>query len=619
MSQLTRTVCPYCGVGCSFDLVVDNSKVTGVQPWKDDPVSEGMPCIKGLKSYQIIYAKDRLKHPMIRKKGRLVKASWDEAYREIYKNLKGLKPREVAFYAASPAPNEACYLFQKIARDIFGTDNVDSCARLCHASTCYALYRAFGITAMDAKIEDIAKSDCILVIGTNPKVTYPVAFNKILKAKRDNNAKLICIRDWRDETSKFADVYVEIKPGLELAFLNAVLHILVRDGKVEVPDEINRVIEDYHADKVAKICSTVKNCFFTVEDIEMVARLVGESKRFVLMHGMGLTQHAYGAHNVFAALNLVIAKNGKNIPMRGKANIQGVGDMGCLPKKGGETISASVFLEPVKALYVMQSNPAQSLPDLNRAHKAMKKMFLVLQATYPSKTMEFANVVLPACSWAEQNGTFTSAESRIRMVTKAVEPLHSSKPDWVVLNDLAKYLGKDYGYNSFEDILKEVKRELPAYGKIDIDNLKNHGSEFAYRPVIFRKFNPVKFTGFEDPTSDEYPLVLTTWRWAFQFCTGDMSRRSETLEKLSPEPLCYVSVEDAKQYKLKDNDKIKITSKVGDVVIKVKVNDDVPQGLLVAPFHFEECLVNKLMPLAYGPVVEEPNLKRVAVNIKKVR
>lgn len=356
-----------------------------------------------------------------------------------------------------------------------------------------------------------------------------------------------------------------------------------------------------------------------MEDIETVARMIGESKRFVLMHGMGLTQHAYGANNVLAALNLVIAKGGKSVPMRGKANIQGVGDMGCKPTGDGETISASIFLDAVKALYVMHSNPAQSLPDLNKAHKAMKKMFLVLQTTYPCKTMEFANVVLPSCSWAEDTGTFTSAESRIRMLNEAIEPLYDSKPDWVILNGLAKFLGKDYGYKRSEDILKEIKQQLLDYGRIDIANIKDGGSEFAYRPVKFKKFHPVAFENVEDPTSKKYPLVLTTWRWPYQFCTGDMSRRSSSLEKLSAEPLCYISVEDAQKYKLKEGDKIKITSKVGNIVIKVRVMDDVPQGLLVVPFHFEEYLVNKLMPLSYGPIVEEPNLKRVAVNIKKIK
>ncbi|MBM3200438.1 hypothetical protein FJZ53_05865 [Candidatus Woesearchaeota archaeon] len=619
MSELVRTLCPYCGVGCSFDLVVDDNKVVNISPLKDDPVSEGRPCIKGFNCYQIVHSPDRVKYPMIRKKGKLVRASWDEAYKFISKNVKGLKPRQIAFYAAPPATNEASYLFQKIARDILKTNNIDSCARLCHAATCYALKNTFGITAMDAKLEDLAKADCILIIGTNPKATYPVAFDKVLRAKKENNAKIICARDWEDETCKLADCYVELKPGLEMAFLNSVLNVLVREGKVSVPKEVKEVLEGYHADKVAKICSTVKNCFFTVEDIEQVARLIGDSKKFVLMHGMGLTQHAYGAHNVFAALNIVLAKNGKSVPMRGKANIQGVGDMGCGPTGDGETISASIFLDPVKFLYVMHSNPAQSLPDLNKAYKAMKKMFLVLQTTFPNKTMGFANVVLPAASWAEQEGTFTSAESRIRMTGKAIEPLHESKADWVILDELAKALGKDYGYRSSEDILKEIKANLPAYNKINIENLKNKGSEFAYRPVAFRKFNPVKFPGFEDPTSKKYPLVLTTWRWPFHFCTGDMSRHSPTLEKLSPEPLCYVSVEDAKKNSLKNGDKVKITSKVGNVIIKVKVMDEVPQGLLVAPFHFHECLINKLMPLAYGPIVEEPNLKRAAVNMRKVK
>jgi len=617
MTRFVRTVCPYCGVGCSFDLFVQKEKVMSVKPWKGDPVSEGKPCIKGLKSYQAMYAKDRFKQPMIRKRGRLVKSSWEEAYNLIYENFRKLKPSELAFYASSPAANEACYLVQKIARDIFETDNVDSSARLCHATTEYALNKTFGNSSMTAKLEDLEKADCILIVGSNPKVTYPVAFNKMLNAKK-KGAKIICLRDWKDETSRLADVYVEIEPGLEIVFMNAVLNILIRNGEVKIPPETTKAVSEYHADSVAEICSTYDNCLFTLEDIETVARLIGKSKKFVLMHGMGITQHKHGTDNVFAALNLVLAKKGKSIPMRGKANIQGVSDMGCQPQSGGKTLTDSVFTDTVKAMYVMHSNPAQSLPDLNKAHQKLKDVFLVLHATYPNSTLDFADVVLPAASWAETTGTFTSAESRVRMINQAIPPLYDSREDWAIIDGLARRFGKNYKYKTSEDVLKEIKKKVSAYHNIDISLLKRRDAfDYAQKSVKFRKYHPVRFEEFEETRSREYPFILTTWRWANQFCTGDMSRRSPTLEKMSPEPLCYISLEDATKHKLKDGKKIIITSKAGEVVIKVKIMDEVPKGLLVAPFHFSEFLVNKLIPLNYGTVVDEPNLKRVAVKIKK--
>src|SRR3989344_1825311 len=609
--QKIHSLCPYCGCGCSLYLNVENNNVVGVTADKQDPLSEGKPCIKGLNSHQFIYSKDRIKTPLIRKNNKLKPATWEEAYKFIHKNLKNFGPADIAFLGSSPSTNEDNFLLQKFARDVFKTNNIDSCARICHAATCYAFMHAFGISAMPSKITDYEDADCILIIGSDPRITYPIAFNKILKAKT-KGAKLICVHDWKNETSQFSDLYIQILDGTELAFLNGILHILVKDYNLKITKELNNVINKYTKEKVSEICKTKK------ENIQKVADLIAKSKKFVLGFGMGLTQHIYGVNNAFAAINLVLAKNGKIISMRGKANIQGVGDMGCLPREGVETIISSMFLVPVKALYIMEMNPAQSLPYLNKVHEKLREIFIIQHTSFPNETTKFADVVLPCCTWAEHDGSFTNAESRVRYFEKAIDPLFESKPNWKIITELAKYFNKNYKYDNIFDIWNSIKKEIPEYSNIDITKLKKHISQFPNRPAKYKKFHPVEFEKLEEPTSEKYPFILTTERTMYNFCTGDMSRRSVTLKKLEPEARCLINRSDARKLNLKDNNPVKIYSKSGSIRIKVKITKNVPKNLLVVPFHFDEVLVNKVIPLEFGPIVEEANLKRVAVNLVKI-
>ncbi|MEM4245227.1 MAG: molybdopterin-dependent oxidoreductase [Candidatus Nanoarchaeia archaeon] len=605
--MLTKTVCPYCGVGCSLNLETKEGKIIGIKPDNEDSVSEGKPCIKGMTSYQSIYAKDRIKKPMIRKGGRLIETSWEEAYKYIHKKIKKYKNNEIAFYGSSPATNEDLFLLQKFARETFQTENLDSCARLCHATTVYAMNEVFGVKAMTAKYEDFKEADCILIIDSNPAISYPVVFNKIMEAKK-KGATIIYIGEHPNETAEQSDIYVEIMPGTQTAILNAILKEVIEKNKVRVSESVKNKVSGYTKLRVAEICKT------TPEKIARVAKEVVKSQKFVLSYGMGMTQHTNGASNVFAAANLVIAKNGKIIPMRGKANIQGVGDMGFEPEGRGETILSYVFYNPVKAMYIMESNPAQSLPELNRAHKIMKKMFIVLQTTFPCLTMEYANVVLPSCTWAEREGTFTSAESRIRYLNKAAEPKWG-KPNWMIIKELAAHFGKHYNYKNADDIFKDIKKEIKGYEKISLGKVKKGESQFAERKIKYKRYHPAEFEGVEEPTSKEYPYTLTTQRYMHQFCTGEMTERT-SLNKISPEAHCLVSKEDAIKLKIKDGQEIELKSRVGKVRIKAKISYKIPEKLLVAPYHFKQTLINKLVPLDYGPIVEEPNLKKIAVRIR---
>ncbi len=606
--EQVRTQCPYCGVGCSILLQVENNKVIGVKSNPNDPISEGKPCIKGLSSWEAIYAEDRYKNPMIRKDGKLIEVSWQEAYEHIYQNMKNLKPDEVMFYGSSPSSNEDNYMLQKFAREVFNSNSIDSCARLCHAATCYAFSLNYGIGCMPARIDDFKTADCIIIVGSNPKATYPVAFNKIMESKR-NGGKLIVISVWQEDTADFADKYIQIDGGTETFLFTKLLRDLVDSGQVVISSEDKkRLIEISDFDIQEK-------CKISKEDYNYLFSEVSKSKNLAIGFGMGLTQHANGVDNIIALDNFAIAKKAKPISMRGKANIQGVGDMGCAPTGDGKTMTTATFFDPVKCYYIMESNPVQSMPYLSKVHEEFKKAFVVLHTTYPNSCAEeFADVVLPCCGWSEREGTYTNAESRVRWLNKAINPLFNTKPNYLIYAELAERFGFKFP-NNIEDIISEIKLKRPNYQEIDINKIKSEEGQFVtkgpkYEKIILRE--PL----IEDiQPSEEYPYLITTARSPYQFVTGEYSSRSKTINNLAPEALCLINPEDAESNDINDGQVFKIKSEVGEITIKAKITNKVPLGILVAPFHFEKTLFNKLVPLNFNKEVGEPNLKRIPVAI----
>jgi formate dehydrogenase major subunit len=595
MEKEVRGICPYCGCGCSFYFRVKDNKIVCVKGDIEDDVSEGVPCIKGFTCYECIFSEDRIKNPMIRKQGKLKDVSWGEVYNFIYKKLKKLNGNEISFYISSPATNEDCYLFQKFAREIFHSGNIDSCARLCHASTCYAMNKVFGVGGMTARIDDLKKADCVLILGSNPKFTYPNMYKKM------NKEKIIYAGPFRNESAQGCK-FININDGSDIVFLNCILNLL----KVRLPKDIKKIIKLYGVERAKEICGVDEN------KLKEVVKLIKKSRRFVLCFGMGLTQHVYGVNNVLSAINLVIAKKGKLIPMRGKVNIQGVGDMGCLPKT--DTFISSVFLDSVKAFYIVESNPAMSLPDLNQVHKIFSKRFLILQCSFPNKTMKFADVVLPSCLWCERNGTFTTAESRVRYFEKAVEPCYG-KENWKIIQELGNKFGKFSDYKNAEEILKEIKKNVKGYN-LNIKKLIKGKDQFVKRRIKTGKYSKVEHFDVEGLTDDKYPVLLTTIRSEYQFCTGDMSKRTR-LNKLDS-PYCYISKKDAGKYKIRNGKLIKVISRFGSIKVKARISNKVNSGLVLVPFNFDSVLVNKIIPLQFSPIVEEPNFKKIAVRIENV-
>lgn len=640
---INPSICTYCGCGCRLSFIVENGKLVKTLPDDSDEVSEGKPCIKGLTLHEVIQ-KDRILKPMIRenKSSPFKEVSWDEAYDFIYRKTKDLPPEEVFFAPSGKTTNEDCYTMQKFARIVFKTNNVDGCCtRLCHISTVKALIDSLGNGAIPTVMNDIHNIDCLFIIGSNPASNYPVMFDRILKSKR--KMKIISVQNIENLTSQYADIKITIKPGTDIAFMNGIMNELVKRKaydknieKIENFSELFEVVKKYSPETVCELCNISKEIFNkTVDTIE-------NSKNFGVMHGMGLTQHVHGTANAHSLLNLMILKNGKLLSGRGEINVQGVGDMGCLPdsmsvvlanretvenvwetelpESKGKNMAESLIISPVKVAFISDFNPAQSLPNLDRVHENLKKMFLVKLDHHLNITSEFADVILPTPTLVEREGTITNGERRVRHVSKAIEPMGVSKPEWLIFKELSKLFGfeKFFNYSDGKEITDEICKTIPAYKNIDVDSVYKGNDDFADKKIKFFKFQPEEFKGKKDIRSEKYPFILTTFRSQYHFLSGEMTTKSETLSKSSDGPYCYINIEDAKKLEIGDEDKVEVSSSISSLVTKAKIDKRIPRGIIGMYFHFRELLVNKLFPAEFDEKTFTPSYKMVAVQIKKM-
>jgi len=635
------SICPYCGCGCRLAFVVDEGKIKKVLPDENDEVSKGKPCIKGLTLNEVL-SRGRVKVPMIRKSksSKLREVSWEKAYEFIYKKTRKLMPSEIFFACSGKITNEDNYILQKFARLVFKTNNIDSCcSRLCHQATVDGLKNFFGIKGNPWRIDEIVDRDCILLIGTNPATNYPVIFNRLLQARK-NGAKIISVQSIMNLSSKYADLALTIFPGTETALLNGIMKFLLENNsysknceKIEGFEQLKNVVEKYDSKVVCEICKLDKNEFFNL------CSAIADSKQFGALHGMGLTQHVNAIENVHSLLNLVMLKEGKLLSCRGEINVQGVGDMGCspvtlpadsmiseklekiwgkkLPKIKGKNLVEAFLISPVKAAFISHFNPAQSLPNLRVVHKNLSKMFLVQMESYFNLTSKFADVILPTPTLIERTGTITTGERRIRFVKRVAKPF--GKPEWLIAKELSKIFGleKFFPYKSEIEIFREITEIIPDYN-VDTDFVYSGNDSWAEKEIKFKRFIPEEFEGVEDVRNEKYPFILTTFRSQYQFLTGEMSEKSKTLSKFSEE-FCFISNKDAKKLKLKNYEKVKISSSAGSLIARIKIDKRFPSGIVGMHFHSKNLLVNKLFPTRFDEETMTPNFKLVAVNIKKLK
>ncbi|HDY8066727.1 formate dehydrogenase [Vibrio vulnificus] len=674
------TICTYCGVGCKLTMHVDEAAnqiryVEGAH----SPVNEGMLCVKGRYGFDFVASEERLTTPLIRKDGWLQPASWQEAIRLIADKFSTIKQdfggRALAGFSSAKTTNEDNYAFQKFMRRELGTNNVDHCARLCHASTVTGLEASLGSGAMTNDIPSIKHSDVIFIIGSDTSAAHPVIASHIKQAVRHHGARLIVADPKRIGMADHAELYLAHRPGTDVMLINGVMQQIIKNGWYDMEyieervDGFDTMLQEvmspaYSLDKVELVTGV------NADDIFAMARMIGTAKRTAVYYSMGITQHTTGHDNVRSIANLQLLcgnigiEGGGINPLRGQSNVQGACDMGALPNNypGYQKVynplvrekfviewdAPHLSAEPgltlteiidgacrrdVRALYVMGENPV--LSDPNQAHviEGLEALdFLVVQDIFLTETAQYADVVLPSCSFAEKSGHFTNTERRVQRISPAVNPPGEAKEDWRIIQEIANAMGSDWHYRSVADITNEITRVTPQYAGLKWENITPEGVQWPSNknnPAGTRIMHQTQFTRGKgqmeaipfryaaELPDEEYPLVLTTGRVLEQFHTGTMTRKTQGLNNLAG-PRAMISVQDAEALGIGNGDMLKVSTRRGEIEIAAFVTKRMQAGVVFIPFHFVESPVNRLTTTATDPHAKIPEFKVAAVRIEKL-
>jgi len=674
----TLTVCPYCGTGCMMHLQSENGRLVGVEPSTTHPVSRGSLCVKGWNAFAFVGHPDRLITPLVRKNGALVPASWDEALGRVSDGIKSIQNEHgkdsVMFAASAKATNEENFLLMKLARRIFGTNNIDHCARLCHSSTVTGLAQAFGSGAMTNSIECIDKTDLVFVIGSNTTEQHPLIGTRIMNAVR-SGAQLIVADNRCIRLSRHADMHLRHKNGSDVPLLLAMMHTIIAE-KLADDTFITSRTENYSAlvESVAEWtpARAAELTGLSAGEIAAAARMFARAKSAMIVYSMGITQHSHGVDNVRCCANLAmltgnVGRPGVGVnPLRGQNNVQGACDMGALPDLysgyqmasnpeirdafakawGGPPLPTEPGLPLthamnaahagiLRAMFIMGENPLLSDPDQNHARTALENLeLLVVQDIFLSETAQMADVVLPAACFAEKDGTFTNTERRVQLLQKSCDPPGAALPDWQIICNLAKTAGCDaMAYNNTAEIMEEIARLTPIYGGITHQRLNSSGlqwpcpdSEHPGTPVLHTqgfsrgagRFIAVDYRPPAEQPDDEYPFTLTTGRTYFHWHTGTMTRRTHLLDREERRGFVEINPNDAERYSLRNGENITVCSRRGSVRVDARITDMVPEGVLFIPFHFVESAANALTNNVLDPESHIPEYKVCAVRIGKL-
>ena len=670
------TTCPYCGCGCNFVLQVTDGRLTGTSPAGKHPVSCGSLCIKGWNAHEYVHSPERLPGAMVRKDDQLQPATWDEALDAAAGGLGRIAaehgPDAVMFLSSAKCTNEENFLMMKLARAGFGTNNVDHCARLCHASTVVGLAGTFGSGAMTNSIEELAGADCIFVIGSNTTEQHPQVAARIMQSVRSGGA--LVVADPRSiRLTRFAKIHMRQRPGTDVALINAMMHVILAEGladeqfiadRTENFEELRRVVEAYPPRRGEQISGV------PAELIVEVARTYARADASAIVYSMGITQHTTGTDNVRSLANLAMLtgnvgrpSTGVN-PLRGQNNVQGACDLGALPNvfsgyqkvadpeardkfarawgagslpdRAGLTVVEAMEAAAaggVKAMYIMGENPMMSDPDLRKVEKALGKLeLLIVQDIFMTETARLAHVVLAGASFAEKDGTFTNTERRVQRVRKAIEPIADARADWDILCDLARRTGCDgMNYAGPEEVFNEIARLTPSYGGMSYPRLEpwglhwpcpetdHPGTPYLHKGKFARgkgRFCPAEYRPPDEVPDEQYDLTLTTGRIYFHWHTGSMTRRTSPLNRESPEAFVEISPEDAEVRGIRDGQRVRAATRRGSIELTARVTSDVAPGVLFIPFHFHEAAANLLTNPALDPEAKIPEFKACAARIE---
>jgi len=671
-----RTVCTYCGVGCNLNVLLKHGEIKAIEAVDDAEVNQGHACLKGRYAFAYYNHPDRLTTPLIRKHGELRPATWDEALDTIAERLNTIKAQHgaqaIAGISSARCTNEENYLMQKFMRVVIGNNNIDGCARVCHAPTAFGMQQSFGTGAATNSIADLEFTDCMLVVGANSTEAHPVTGAKI-RQKAIQGVPLIVIDPRRIELARYATVHLQLRPGTNVAVLDMLIYHIITEGLVD-DAFINQRTEGFAEFRDAALGIDLgaleRVSGVNRDQAHEAARLYAGANNAMSFHGLGLTEHYQGSRAVMllSALAMMTGNLGRPgvgvNPLRGQNNVQGAADMGVQPKLGAgyldvadaavrdhyekhygrpvpeeqglttpEMISAAAS-GALKALWIMGEDILQTDPDTSRIRGAIRNLdFLVVQEIFMTETASLADVVLPASSHFEKSGTFTNGERRIQRVNQVVPPLEGTRADGQIMVDIMNRMGYEQaGYDAAIQ-LKEISKVVPFFAGTTWDGLGDNGKQWPVtqdghdtKVLHTEEFKRGKgkffFTDFhETPELDkddlkDFPFILTTGRRLQHYNCGSMTRRTPNIDLLQRDEL-LIHPQDAEHYGINDNDKVEVHSRQGNTHLWAVLSEDVRPGILFTTFHFPEVAINQLTSGVLDPDAMTPEFKVTAVAIEK--
>ncbi|WP_076592408.1 formate dehydrogenase subunit alpha [Herminiimonas arsenitoxidans] len=688
------SVCPYCGVGCQLTYNIKDNKILYVEG-RDGPSNRERLCVKGRYGFDYANHPHRLTKPLIRradapKSGDFImdpdrvmevfrEATWEEALQVAGGNFVKIRDthgkKSLAGFGSAKGSNEEAYLFQKLVRTGFGSNNVDHCTRLCHASSVVALLEGIGSGAVSNPVMDVTKAEVVIIIGANPTVNHPVAATWIKNAV-SNGTKLIVCDPRRTEMSRIAHRFMQFKADTDVAMLNAMMNVIVTENLVDKEfiesrtigyEELRKNVEGYTPELMAPICG------IDAETLRYVARLYATSKGSMILWGMGVSQHIHGTDNARCLIALAlmtgqIGRPGTGLhPLRGQNNVQGASDAGLIPMVYPDYQSVSDpkiranfakawkmsedLLDPepgltvveimhaitdgkIRGLYVQGENPAMSDPDANHAREALAALdHLVVQDIFLTETAYLADVILPASAFPEKTGTFTNTDRTVQMGRQALNPPGEAKQDLWIIQQMANRLGCDWNYKHVSEVFDEMRHTMPSIAGITWERLEREDS-VTYpcekegdpgEPVVFvdsfpresgrARFVPADIIPAAERPDTEYPMVLITGRQLEHWHTGSMTRRATVLDSIEPDPIALIHPLDLANMGGNPGDIITLQSRRGEVSLYARADDSSPRGAVFVPFCYYEAAINRLTNAALDPFGKIPEFKYCAIRI----
>ncbi|MBP89437.1 MAG: formate dehydrogenase subunit alpha [Planctomycetaceae bacterium] len=713
--QAVDSVCPYCGVGCAITFYSKDNTIVMAEG-RESPVNYSRLCVKGRYGWDYPMHPQRLTKPLIRRveaypKGPLSsevkesvsrragaivdygevmpafrEATWEEALKLVGEKLRRVKEESggsaLAGFGSAKCSNEEAYLFQKLVRAGFGTNNVDHCTRLCHASSVAALMETIGSGAVTNVFADVARSSVALITGSNATSNHPVAATFMKEAAR-NGTKLIMVDVRRHDLADFATHFAQIKPGSDVAFYNGVMHVLISeslidevyiDSHTEDFEKLNSMLlADYSPEQAASICGVA------ADEIRAIARTIGEATpsggggSMIVFWGMGISQHTHGTNNARCLISLClltgnVGKPGSGLhPLRGQNNVQGASDSGLIPMvypdyqavadeatrqkyeaawgveldpNPGLTvveIMKGALAKEIRGMYILGENPFISDPNSNKIRQALSSLdFLVVQDIFLTETAEFADVILPASSYFEKTGTYTNTDRRVQVGRPVLESPGEARQDWEIICEIASRVGIEMSYESPAEVFEEFASLTKNYAGLTHDNLGSTGKLWPCPDpetgdgvqILFGdgfptksgrgRFVPCPYTPADELPDEAYPLVLNTGRVLEHWHTGSMTRRSHALSLLEPEAFAAMNPSDLAALGLEHDEHIAVSSRRGTIQLKVRSDDSIEAGCVFIPFHFREAAANVLTTDSLDPYGKIPAFKFCAVRVESV-